>query len=214
MKSSKTGLAPNMALAYLCMALLLIVPAILGHGSASPAQATRHLAPPTSAIVSPTDPSLDPSPSPSINPAALALPQTGTGVPVGWLTVPSIGIHEVAIYDRGLDAGRNMLIAPGYAITHYSFSSPLGGPSNTVLYGHDDIEGGVFGKIKQLQDGAVLSLRTPDSTIYTYHVNSNRLVTPATVSILNPTAAPTLTLFSCWPLWIDNQRVVVTATLA
>jgi sortase (surface protein transpeptidase) len=39
-------------------------------------------------------------------------------------------------------------------------------------------------------------------------------VAPTAVQILQPTNDVRLTLFTCWPNWVDNQRVVVTATPA
>jgi LPXTG-site transpeptidase (sortase) family protein len=102
-------------------------------------------------------------------------------------------------------------IKPGWAITHYEFSGPLTGASNAVLYGHDDIEGGVFGKIIQLKTGDAIELRTAGKTVR-YHVTEKpRLVAPSALEILSGTSTPVLTLFSCWPLWVDNQRVVVVA---
>jgi sortase (surface protein transpeptidase) len=36
-------------------------------------------------------------------------------------------------------------------------------------------------------------------------------VAPTAVQILDPTADVRLTLFTCWPNWVDTQRVVITA---
>jgi LPXTG-site transpeptidase (sortase) family protein len=142
----------------------------------------------------------------------VSVPAPAPSVPVAWLTIPALHLNNVAIYERGLDSRRNMLIAPGFAVTHYSFSGALGAGSNAVLYGHDDIEGGVFGHILSLGVGDLITVRTADSTL-TYRVSEKpRLVRPDAVSILDPTTTPRLTLFSCWPLWVDNQRSVVVAT--
>lgn len=135
--------------------------------------------------------------------------------PLAWLTVPRLGLTSVPIYDRGVSASHQMLIAGGYAITHYQYSGALGSSSNAVLYGHDDIEGGVFGGLSKLRPGDQVQLRRPDGTVLTYRVRDNpAYVSPNAVNILDATAAPQLTLFSCYPLWVDTQRVVVVAVPA
>ncbi len=137
---------------------------------------------------------------------------TGTGPNrvVAYLTIPRLGIKDAPIFDRGVDARGNMLIAKGYSVTHYVFSSPIGG-GNAVLYGHDDIEGSVFGRLKDLKAGDEVDVTLPGDSPAVYHVTSRTIVAPTAVQILNPTDDVRLTLFTCWPNWVDTQRVVVTA---
>jgi sortase (surface protein transpeptidase) len=47
-----------------------------------------------------------------------------------------------------------------------------------------------------------------------YDVVGNRIVAPRAITILDATSTPTLTLFTCYPLYVDTERVVVTATPA
>jgi len=47
-----------------------------------------------------------------------------------------------------------------------------------------------------------------------YHVTARSIVAPSAVQILQPTNDVRLTVFTCWPNWVDTQRVVVTATPA
>ena len=136
---------------------------------------------------------------------------TQAGAPVGFLTIPSIGITHVAIYDRGLDAQREMLIAPGLAVTHYATSSPLGGTSNTVLYGHDDIQGSVFARLADVAAGSVITIQTSGGVRTYVAQGSPSFVAPSDVAILTPTQTAQLTLFSCYPVNVDSQRVVVVA---
>jgi LPXTG-site transpeptidase (sortase) family protein len=136
----------------------------------------------------------------------------GRDAPIGYLTVAAIGLQRVPIYDRGLDARRQMLIASGTSVTHYSPSSPLGGTSNTVLYGHDDIDGSVFARLSQLQPGNVIVLDLGHGSSRTYRVvGKPHPVGPGSVGILTPTATPELTLFTCYPNFVDSARVVVVA---
>jgi LPXTG-site transpeptidase (sortase) family protein len=149
---------------------------------------------------------------------ATILPGTGsTGAGpsqvVAYISIPKLGIKNAPIYDRGVDSSGNMVIAKGYAVTHYSLSSPIGS-GNAVLYGHDDIEGSIFASLKDLQTGDEVDVQTAAGTPIAYHVTARTIVAPTAVQILRPTNDVRLTLFTCWPNWVDTQRVVVTATPA
>jgi LPXTG-site transpeptidase (sortase) family protein len=158
----------------------------------------------------------DPLSPPHQHPRLLAgTGSTGVGPSqvVAYISIPKVGVKNAPIYDRGVDAGGNMLIAKGYAVTHFGLSSPIGS-GNAVLYGHDDIEGSVFGRLKDLQTGDEVDLLMADGTPVVYHVTGRTIVAPTAVQILQPTNDVRLTLFTCWPNWVDTQRVVVTATPA
>ncbi|HEY0493130.1 MAG TPA: sortase [Candidatus Dormibacteraeota bacterium] len=135
---------------------------------------------------------------------------SGATTPVAYISVPRIGINNAPIFDRGLDGAGNMLIAKGYAITHYDHSSPIGS-GNAVLYGHDDIEGSVFGRLQELKSGDEIDVTPTGASPVVYHVTGRTIVQPNAVQILNPTNDVRLTLFTCWPTWVDSQRLVVTA---
>ncbi len=128
---------------------------------------------------------------------------------IATLTIPRLGITGAPVYDRGLDPKGSMLIAHGYAITHYAYSAGIGG-GNAVLYGHDDIEGSVFARLKDLQPGDEIDVTVAGQT-QRYRVSTRAIVPPTAVQILDPTSDVRLTLFTCWPNWVDTQRVVVTA---
>jgi len=129
---------------------------------------------------------------------------------VAYLSIPKLGIKNAPIFDRGVDGGGNMQIAKGYAVTHYAYSSPIGA-GNAVLYGHDDIEGSVFGRLKDLQPGDEVDVTPPGGSPVSYRVTVRSIVAPTAVQILQATNDVRLTLFTCWPNWVDTQRVVVTA---
>jgi LPXTG-site transpeptidase (sortase) family protein len=132
---------------------------------------------------------------------------------VAYLSIPKLGIKNAQIFDRGVDSGGNMLIAKGYAVTHYANSSPIGS-GNAVLYGHDDIEGSIFARLKDLAIGDELDVAGAGGTPVVYHVTARAIVAPNAVQILQPTNDVRLTVFTCWPNWVDTQRIVVTATPA
>jgi LPXTG-site transpeptidase (sortase) family protein len=130
---------------------------------------------------------------------------------VAYLSIPRLHIKDAPIFDRGVDVKGNMLIAKGYSVTHYAFSSPIGS-GNAVLYGHDDIEGSVFSSIKDLKPGDEVDVADASGSVTAYHVTGKPAIVPPTaVQILQPTNDVRLTLFTCWPNWVDTQRVVVTA---
>jgi LPXTG-site transpeptidase (sortase) family protein len=132
---------------------------------------------------------------------------------VAYLSVPKLGIKNAQIFDRGVDGTGNMLIAKGYAVTHYANSSPIGS-GNAVLYGHDDIEGSIFGRLQELAIGDELDVTTAGGDAVVYHVSARAIVAPTAVEILRPTNDVRLTVFTCWPNWVDNKRVVLTAVPA
>ena len=48
---------------------------------------------------------------------------------------------------------------------------------------------------------------------YRYVVNQTRVIAPTQVEVMLPTNDPTVTLISCYPYLVDNQRIVVFAQL-
>jgi LPXTG-site transpeptidase (sortase) family protein len=49
---------------------------------------------------------------------------------------------------------------------------------------------------------------------YLYHVTETKIVPPSAVEILRPTDEPTLTLFTCHPVFTTDKRLVVVAELS
>ncbi len=83
-----------------------------------------------------------------------------------------------------------------------------GKDGNLVLSAHNDIYGEWFRDLDQLQPGDEIIIKTA-TRVFTYRVTDTRLVEPTEVSVLEPTAKPTITLISCYPYLVDNQRIVV-----
>lgn len=128
-----------------------------------------------------------------------------------WLTIPRLGV-SAPIDERGLDARRQMVIAPGYAVTHYRYSAALGARGNAVLYGHDDIDGAVFRPLAALRPGDTI-IAVAGGWRATYVVTGRRVVAPDDIAVLRPTPGATVTLITCTPYGIDTQRLVVTGVL-
>jgi LPXTG-site transpeptidase (sortase) family protein len=196
---------------------LLIAIGLVLMASSLPALGIVHLGSPEVATQTQFIPALgDPLSPPHQHPKFLpGTGSTGAGPSqvVAYLSIPKLAIKNAPIFDRGVDPSGNMLIAKGYAVTHYSHSSAIGS-GNAVLYGHDDIEGSVFGRLKDLNVGDEVDVTAAGGSPVAYHVTGRTIVAPTAVQILQPTNDVRLTLFTCWPNWVDTQRVVVTATPA
>ena len=94
---------------------------------------------------------------------------------------------------------------------HIGTANP-GQVGNVVLSAHNDIFGELFRDLDQLKPGdeIIISSGLQD---YVYKVTGTRIVEPAEVSVMEPTARATVTLISCYPYLIDSERIVVFAEL-
>jgi sortase A len=88
-----------------------------------------------------------------------------------------------------------------------------GQAGNLVLSAHNDIFGELFRNLDQLKpgDAIVVSTATRD---YTYRVTGMRIVQPTDVDVMTATSKATITLISCYPYLVDNQRIVVFGELS
>jgi sortase A len=84
-----------------------------------------------------------------------------------------------------------------------------GKPGNLVLSAHNDIFGELFRDLDQLEPGDEVILYTNQRS-YTYIVEESDVVEPTAVEVMNQTKQPTVTLISCYPYLVDDQRIVVT----
>ncbi len=94
---------------------------------------------------------------------------------------------------------------------HIGTANP-GQPGNMVLSAHNDIFGELFRDLDQLKPGDEIRVSTATRE-YLYRVTGTRIVEPTEVSVMEPTAKPTITLISCYPYLVDTQRIVVFAEL-
>ncbi len=83
---------------------------------------------------------------------------------------------------------------------------------NVILSGHNDVFGQVFKNLDQLNDGDEIFLLTEKNS-YSYKVQNKQIVQPDQVEVLSQTSDATVTLISCYPYLIDNQRIVITGKL-
>lgn len=94
---------------------------------------------------------------------------------------------------------------------HIPSTNP-GKQGNLVLSAHNDIFGEIFRDLDKLEPGDEVIVYTNERS-YTYLVADRKVVEPTSVEVLNPTKQATITLISCYPYMVDDQRIVITARL-
>lgn len=107
---------------------------------------------------------------------------------IGRLEIPRIGLS--AIVAEGVDAGTLR-----HAVGHVEASALPGEAGNVVLAGHRD---SFFRRLEGVRKGDRVKVTTPGGT-FAYEIDSTDIVAPERVDLLEPTAAPTLTLITCYP---------------
>jgi sortase A len=94
---------------------------------------------------------------------------------------------------------------------HIGSANP-GERGNLVLSAHNDIYGERFRDLDQLSPGDEIILYTA-TNVFIYRVTSISIVEPTDVSVMEATGRRTITLISCYPYMVDNQRIVVAGEL-
>jgi sortase A len=94
---------------------------------------------------------------------------------------------------------------------HVGTANP-GQDGNVVLSAHNDIFGEIFRRLDELEAGDEVILFT-NQRAYTYVVTSLKIVEPTQVDVMDRTNEPMVTLISCYPYLVDDQRIVVQGRL-
>lgn len=94
---------------------------------------------------------------------------------------------------------------------HIGTANP-GDSDNVVLSAHNDIFGEIFRDLDRLKPGDEIILYT-NQRAHTYVVTNTQVVEPTAVEVMGSTTRPTVTLISCYPYLVDDQRIVVTGRL-
>ena len=123
--------------------------------------------------------------------------------PLAVLRIPKLRL-EVAVLpgtdDATLDRG----------LGHIDDTALPGADGNTGIAGHRD---GFFRGLKDIRPGDAIEIDTLDRTNI-YRVERTWIVDPTDVSVLDPTASPSLTLVTCYPFYYVGsapQRFIVRA---
>lgn len=124
------------------------------------------------------------------------------GSPVARLVIPAIGLDEIVVEGVGT---RELNAGPG----HLPLTPLPGAAGNAAISAHRDRH---FSRLGQLRAGDIVDTET-ESRRARWIVVSTRIV-DADAPAIRPTATPTLTLTTCWPIrWFGPapQRLIVTA---
>lgn len=97
-------------------------------------------------------------------------------------------------------------------VGQYIGSANPGQDGNVVLSAHNDVYGELFRYLDRLAPGDQVIIYTRQRQ-YTYIVDRTILVEPTAVEVMASTGSPTVTLISCYPYLVNNQRIVVFARL-
>ena len=141
------------------------------------------------------------------------------------IVIPSIAV-DAPVADVGLDS----FVSNGQ--TYYQWqvpetaeagwhntSAPLGQAGNTVLNGHHNVFGEVFGRLIDLETGSEIVVYDRDKA-HTYTVTDVQILAerdqPLDVRVQNaqwiqPTDDERLTLVTCWPQTDNSHRLIVVA---
>jgi sortase A len=97
-------------------------------------------------------------------------------------------------------------------VAQHTGSADPGQTGNLVLSAHNDVYGEIFRHLDRLGQGDEIFIYTATRS-FTYVVTSVQIVSPTAVDVMAPTPNPLVTLISCYPYMVDNQRIVVQANL-
>jgi sortase A len=137
--------------------------------------------------------------------AAVTLPTPGPQHAVN-IKIPAININAPVVQGDGWEQ-----LKKGVG-QHIGTPNP-GDNGNLVLSAHNDVFGELFRDLDKLQTGDEVIIYTAQRT-YTYIIQQTQIVEPTAVEVMNQTREPVVTLISCYPYLVDDQRIVVTAYMA
>jgi len=133
------------------------------------------------------------------------IPTPGPGQPTR-VQIPAIGVDAQIVPGDSWDQLKK-------GVGHHIGSANPGERGNLVLSAHNDVFGEIFRHLDQLQPGDEIVVYS-GSQRYRYTVSERRLVAPTQVDVMGPTNEPAVTLISCYPYLIDNQRIAVFGQLS
>jgi sortase A len=121
------------------------------------------------------------------------------------IQIPALGIDAPIVQGDGWEQ-----LKKGVG-QHVGTANP-GENGNVVLSAHNDIFGEIFRDLDRLKSGDEIIIYTNQQP-FTFLVTDTEVVDPTQVEVMDPTTQPTVTLISCYPYMVDDQRIVVTARI-
>ena len=134
------------------------------------------------------------------------------------LPLPTPGPQQaVRIQIPAIDVDAPVVQGDGWEQLKKGVAQHLGTPNpgqngNIVLSAHNDVFGEIFRHLDRLQEGDEVIVYT-NQRAFVYVVKQTQVVEPTQVEVMAGTQEPVVTLISCYPYLVDNQRIVVTAEL-
>jgi sortase A len=133
-------------------------------------------------------------------------PSQESGVPVGMLRIPAIGVAEVirsgvslSVIDRG--------------VAHWAGTATAGEDGNVVLAGHRSTHSQPFRDLDRLSEDDLVFVTDGSGFEVMYRVTESFVVEPEDMWITYDRVNPSLTMFACHPKGSARFRLVVTAEL-
>lgn len=121
------------------------------------------------------------------------------------IQIPAINIDAPVVQGDGWEQLKK-------GVAQHLGSADPGRAGNMVLSAHNDVFGELFRYLDRLENGDEVIVYT-NQRAYVYKVINTQLVEPTQVEVMAATQEPIVTLISCYPYLVDNQRIVVTASL-
>ncbi len=132
--------------------------------------------------------------------ANVPIPTPGPQQPVR-IQIPAIEVDAPVVQGDGWEQLKK-------GVGHHIGSANPGQNGNLVLTAHNDIFGEIFRDLDRLVPGDLIIVYTLQRQ-YVYVVTETRIIAPTEVEVMLPTPDATVTLISCYPYMVDNQRIVV-----
>ena len=121
------------------------------------------------------------------------------------IQIPSLSVDAPVVQGDGWEQLKK-------GVAQHPGSADPGQIGNMVLSAHNDVFGEIFRYLDQLERGDQIIIYTPQHS-FTYIITDIQIVKPTDVEVMASTPNPTVTLISCYPYMVDNQRIVVQASL-
>jgi sortase A len=133
------------------------------------------------------------------------IPTPGPGQPT-LIQIPAIGVDARIVPGDTWEQLKQ-------GVGHHIGSANPGERGNLVLSAHNDVFGEIFRHLDELQPGDEIIIYS-DAQRYRYTVSQQRFVAPTQVDVMAATNEPSITLISCYPYLVNNQRIVVSGQLS
>lgn len=183
-------------------------------------QGAPTLSPTETPAVSTTDQALSDTASETVTPSGPLSPDRIV-IPAIELDAPVVPAREEMTEIDGVDY-LQYLAPDEYAAGWHTNSAPLGKAGNTVINGHHNVFGEVFGRLVELKPGDRILVYSGRS-IFEFQVANVLILKERDAEIstrlenarwIEPSQDTRLTLVTCWPEYSNTHRLIIVASPA